>query len=436
MPSGAGPACDQAPLRGAGPCAAAGSGPPLPLRSGPGDTQPAKGASPPADLSLVIVAGEASGDMAGAALAAALRRRAPAARMQGIGGRRMREQGVELLSDSSGWGAIGVADSLSRIPRVWRALRQLRRRIEEDGPSAIVLIDSGAVNVPLLRMIRRADISKLYYMPPGSWSRRPRSQELPDLVDGIATPFPWSRDLLAGRQARVEWVGHPVVEIARPQLSRAEAYERYAISPDRPVVALAPGSREQEMRHVLPVLAAVAAIIARERPEAQFVVSVSDAVYQNTIAKAFRRLEVAAMLLNGMEYDALQLADVAAVCSGTATLEFACLRLPMVIVYRVRALTAMQLVLFRRLVGRQQWAGMPNIIANKEIVPEFLGRSARPERIARELLSLLADRPRRERMQADLAGVGEALGDGHASERTADLLMSLIAGRLARKRAA
>jgi lipid-A-disaccharide synthase len=372
------------------------------------------------------VAGEASGDSVGARLVAALHRKMPAAAIEGIGGRRMAAAGVELVADSSHWGAIGIADSVAKIPHVWLALRRLKARMEIKQPLAIVLIDSGGMNLPLLRMIRTIDTKKLYYMPPGSWSRKPRNEGLRDLVDAIATPFPWSRDLLSGGRARVEWVGHPVVETAQPRLSRAETYRKYALDPGRPVVAVAPGSREQEMRYVLPVLAAASARLAQQHVGVQFLVPASGPIYEKRISEAFGRLGLRIALLPGMEYDVLQLADVAAVCSGTATLEFTCLGVPMVIVYKGSTLATAQFVLFRGVLGGQWRAGMPNIIAGRDIVPEFLWRFARPDAIARELSLLLSDAARRERIRADLAEVRRSLGDGSASERTVDLLLELI----------
>jgi lipid-A-disaccharide synthase len=414
---------------------------------------------------IFMVAGEASGDWVGALLAEALRRQRPGVSIAGIGGRRMAAAGVELFADSSGWGAIGVFEAASRVPRVWWALRATRRHLGKAPPDALVLIDCGAFNLPLARCARCAGIATLYYFPPGSWSRRLRSAELRELADVIATPFPWSRDLLAGGRARVEWVGHPVVEAARPTVSAEEAGRRYGLDANRPVVALAPGSRKQELRYVLPVLAGAGARLAAQvrdihgrscvkvrlsssprqrrgrrgrsllhqdnalmQETPQFIVPVAATVDRLTVEKTLARFGVRATLLAGMEYNALQLADAAAVCSGTATLEFACLGIPMVAVYRASRATTLQYRLIRGLIGRQRFAAMPNIIAQRETVRELLGSAAAPEAVAAELAALLGDEERRTMMKRDLAEVAAALGQPGASDRTAALVLEL-AGR-------
>jgi lipid-A-disaccharide synthase len=315
------------------------------------------------------------------------------------------------------------------VPRVWRALRATRRHLGNAPPDALVLIDCGAFNIPLARFARCAGIATLYYFPPGSWSRRLRSPELRALVDVIATPFPWSRDLLAGGRAKVEWVGHPVVEAARPTLSAEEAGRRHGLDASRPVVALAPGSRKQELRYVLPVLAGAGARLAAQVQETpQFIVPVAATADRLTVENTLARFGVRATLLAGMEYNALQLAGTAAVCSGTATLEFACLGIPMVVVYRASRATTLQYRLIRGLIGRQRFAAMPNIIAQREIVRELLGSAATPEAVAAELEALLRDEERRAQMKRDLAEVAAALGQPGASDRTAALVLEL-AGR-------
>ena len=378
---------------------------------------------------MFLVAGEASGDWAGARLARALHAASAGLRLRGIGGKQMAAAGVEVIADSSNWAAIGVFEAVSKLPRVWRVLRAARADLTSAPPAALVLIDSGAVNMRLARAVRRLGLPTLYYFPPGSWRQRPRGLAVRDLVDMIATPFPWSRELLSGGRARVEWVGHPVVEAARPQLSREQAWQRYQLDPLRPVVALAPGSRAQEIHSLLPVLAQAAARLSGQFPGVQFLVPVAPSVRPDRIGAALREAGVQAALIEGMDYDALQLSQAAAVCSGTVTLEFACLGVPMVVVYRASRMTTLQYRLIRGWVGGQRFAAMPNIIARREVVRELLGSGATPEAIAREVGLLLSDQGRRARTQADLTQVIAALGPPGASRRTAEMVLELIGER-------
>jgi len=374
--------------------------------------------------SVFLSAGEASGDWTGALLAEALRRHAEV-RLTGIGGKRMAAAGVELVADSSGWGAIGVFEAVRKVPRIWRAMRLARWRLAKGSPSAVVLVDCGAFNMPLARAARGLGLRTLYYFPPGSWSRRARNLEVREVAEVIATPFAWSRDLLAGGRARVEWVGHPAVDSARPSLPAAQAWARYGLHPGRPVVALAPGSRDQEIHYLLPALAQAAARLGRQFPGIQFLVPVAPSLRREQMMTPLEKSGVSATLLDGMDYDALQLAQAAAVCSGTATLEFACLGVPMVVVYRASRATTLQYRLIRGLLGRQRFAAMPNIIADREIVRELLGSAAGPEAIAAEVAALLTDEGRRARVRSDLASVVSSLGPPGASDRTAQLVLEL-----------
>lgn len=339
----------------------------------------------------------------------------------------MAAAGVQLIADSSGWGAIGVFEAAMKVRQVWRALRAARAHLLATPPSALVLIDCGAFNMPLARTAREAGLPTLYYLPPGSWSQRPRSLEVREIVDAVATPFPWSRDLLAGGRARVEWVGHPIVEAARPTISADDAWERYRLDCSRAVVALAPGSRDQEIHYVLPVLAEAAAMLERESPGIQFLVPVAPSVERAAVEATLGRRGVTATLVEGMDYDALQLAQAAAVCSGTATLEFSCLGVPMVVVYRASRATTLQYRALRGVLGRQRFAAMPNIIAGREIVRELLGSAAKPSVIAAEVVRLLSDGEARARARSELELVVAALGPAGASERTADMVMQLLA---------
>jgi len=376
--------------------------------------------------SVFMVAGEASGDWAGARLAEALRRQQPNLALCGIGGRRMAQAGVELIVDSSNWAAIGVFESLSKAPAVLGALRIARAHLQSARPSALVLIDCGAVNLRIARLARDLGLPALYYFPPGSWRKNSRRVTIRDQVDMIATPFPWSKELLSGGRALVEWVGHPVVECARPLLSREAAGDRYGVDLTRPVVAIAPGSRGQEIHYLLPVLVAAARKLQDAFPEAQFLVPVAASLERGRVAGPMTQAGIHAIYLDGMEYDALQLADVGMVCSGSVTLEFACLGIPMVVTYRASRATTMQYWLVRGLIGGQRFAAMPNIIAGREVVRELMGSAARPEGIAEEVAALLRDERQRARIRAELEVVVSALGPPGASERTAEMVFALM----------
>jgi lipid-A-disaccharide synthase len=181
------------------------------------------------------------------------------------------------------------------------------------------------------------------------------------------------------------------------------------------------------MRYVLPVLASAAGLLAAEQEGGQFLVPVAAPAHEKVVQDAFTRVDVPVTLLRGMDYSALQLASAAAVCSGTATLEFTCLGIPMAIVYRASPGTTLQFLLLRGLLARQRRAGMPNILAGRDVVPELIWRQATPEAIAETVGDLLESEGGRERMRRDLQEVTSMLGPGDASDRTAELVLQMVA---------
>jgi lipid-A-disaccharide synthase len=195
------------------------------------------------------------------------------------------------------------------------------------------------------------------------------------------------------------------------------------------VVGIAPGSRNQEIRYLLPVLAEAAARIARAAPGVQFLMPLAPAVDRDQVSAELARAGVTARLLSGMDYDALQLCQAAAVCSGTATLEFCCLGVPMVITYRTDPATTAQYRVVRGLIGGQRLAGMPNIIAGREVCPERMAGRATPEAIAGPICEWLAEPATRERVRRELTEVAATLGEPGASARTAALALEVIAAR-------
>ncbi|MHB0912502.1 MAG: lipid-A-disaccharide synthase [Armatimonadota bacterium] len=353
---------------------------------------------------ILISAGEASGDLYGAKLALAVRERLPDAQISGIGGARMREAGVDLLFDSSSWGAIGIAEALKIAPSLLGVLARLGRRLAVDPPDLLVPIDFGTFNVRLARRACRPT-KVLYFLPPGSWRRGTNYARLAG-VDRVVTQFPWSAEDLSAQGFAADFFGHPLLDAARPSMAKEEFFSRFELDPTRPLVALLPGSRAHEIVHNLPVMAEASARI----PEAQFAVAAQAEV-------------PGAKSIPGMAHDLLAHSQAAVVASGTATLEAAILGCPMVIIYRASALTYLQY----KLIGKGiKHVGLPNIVLDRRAVPELLQDEASPERIASELGKLISDSPERERMLADLAEGRSLLGEPGAIDKTADAVVDLL----------
>jgi lipid-A-disaccharide synthase len=380
---------------------------------------------------IFIAAGEPSGDRWAAGLIRELLDLSPNARVRGLGGPLMRTAGAQIICDSSGWAAIGAAEAVRVAPAVLLGMRRIREELSLRPPDVLVLIDFGAFNVRLARWARRTPMKILYYFPPRSWSRRSSLAQLADLVDAIATPFPWSASGLSGRRARVEWVGHPLLdevrpldparEPAAPRKDRDAAAQELGLDPHRPIVALAPGSRRAELERHLPLLREVARRLEMLMPGVQFILARAPSA-PSSISAGFPHRTV---VTEGLNPDALRLSDAAVVSSGTATLELAILGVPMVVVYRASPLVALEFFLTKLLRGDIRWVSLPNIIAEREVVPELLGRCASPGQIVSALMRLL-DSGQAERVRCELKQVVETLGLPGASERTARMVLELF----------
>ena len=369
--------------------------------------------------SIIIIAGEASGDLQGACLAAEIRRMAPQAVICGVGGRRMREAGVELLFDSSACGAIGTTEALKLVPRLSLVLLKLKARLNADPPDVLVLIDFGAFNVRLGKHAHSRGVKVLYYFPPGSWNRHSDGSRLKEVADRVVTPFPWSAELLNHAGIRADFFGHPLLDIVRPTLSQAEFCERFDLDPERPIIGLLPGSRKQEIVHNLPAQAEAARKLIETTPGLQFAIPLASSVDPKGVRKiAGEEIKI----LPGMAYDLLAHSRAAIVKSGTATVEAMILGCPMVIVYRGSLLTTLEFKLRRK---RIKFIGMPNIIMDRMICPELTAKDASPERIAGLMIELIPPTPERAQMLKDLADAKAVLGDPGAIEKAARAVLEM-----------
>jgi lipid-A-disaccharide synthase len=372
---------------------------------------------------VLLVAGEASGDMHGADLVAALRARVPEVAVRGIGGARLRAVGMETMVDAGAVAAMGLTEARERLGAIVRAYRAMRRLLTREPPDLLILIDFAEFNLALAGVAHRRGVPVLYYVSPQVWAwRRRRVRKIARRVDRLAVVFPFEVPLYAGSGARVDFVGHPLLDRVRTTRSPAETRRRHGLDPAKRVVALLPGSRVKELRFILPAMAD-AAWRLEARGDCQTVLALAETLSEAEVASSMRGAPLPARLVKGDTYDVVATSDVALVASGTATLETALLERPMVIVYRLSALT---FALARRLVS-VPFIGMPNIVAGKGIVPELLQGDATGPAIAAAAARFLDDPALAARTRAELGRLRGLLGGGGAAERAAAIAAEMLA---------
>jgi len=294
----------------------------------------------------------------------------------------------------------------------------------------VVPIDFGAFNVPLSCWAKAQGMRVAYYIPPGSWRRERQGADLPRCTDCVLTPFEWSATQLRAMGAQAHWVPHPLLRLARASESKEAFCERLGLDPYRPIVALLPGSRRHEASALTPLYARVADQLYSVMPETQFVISVASHFNPDWIhalwsdgSKQWVPTETRSV------WNLLAHADAAVVCSGTATLEAALLGTPMLIVYRGDWLMNLEYRLRRRQLNLR-WIGLPNLILQRDVCPEFIQEAASPDALTRALLPLLRDEAARNAQLEAFREIRYVLGEGHnlreAHERIANLLTEAI----------
>jgi len=371
---------------------------------------------------ILISCGEPSGDLYAGALTAELRRLDPTVDVMGLGGEQLRAGGARLLDDYRGLAVTGLVEALRVLPRSLGTYRRLVTAARVERPDVFVAIDFPDFNFRVARRVKRFGIPILYYIPPQLWAwRAGRMRELQAFADRVLVIFPFEEDLYRRAGIPVEFVGHPLVDLARATTPRGPYLERLSLDPAAPVVALLPGSRPNEVARILPVLWQAATRVGSAIPRTQFVVARAPHLHDDLFSAVPTIVGRKPTIVTSQTDDVLAAADVAVAASGTATVQAAIHGAPLVVVYRLSPLTY---AIGRRFVRVSTYA-MANLIAGRTIVPELIQDACTPEAVASEVLRYLTDPSHAAQTRAALAEVRGRLGRGGASARAAAAILEV-----------
>lgn len=372
---------------------------------------------------IMIVAGEASGDMHGAKLVAAMREQAPDLTVCGIGGLALAEQGVEILYDSAQLAVVGIVEVISHFRFIREAMRALEKRLREQPPSLLILIDYPDFNLILAKKAKRLGIPVFYYISPQVWAwRSGRVKTIKARVNRLAVILPFEKEFYKKHGMAVDFVGHPLMDSVRTTQTRADFLRSLGLAPESTVIGILPGSRRREIAGMLPVFLAAAKQMRKRMVRPVFLLPLAPTLSEDDLlANGLADAGVEVRVIRENRYDLMGACDAVMAASGTVSLELAILNVPMVISYRVSPLTYF---LGRRLI-KVQYASLVNLVAGREVVPELLQDEAVPEKIADATMRLIENQAERARMLAGLAEVRERLGGPGASERSARLALNL-----------
>lgn len=372
---------------------------------------------------VMIIAGEASGDMHGASLVQEMLKIEPTLNFYGIGGNRLRESGVRLVANVSEMAVVGLTEVISKLGKFISVMNSLKKSLDDVQPDLVILIDYAGFNLRLAKAVHKRGIKVFYYISPQVWaSRRGRIRKIKKYVNKMAVILPFEVETYQQENFPVDYVGHPLLDLVQAKYSRQEARAKFGLQEDITVVALLPGSRFSEVIKLLPEMLQAGEILTKQIPDIQFLLPLADTLEEKTIADILAGHNLKVHIISGHTYDAISCTDMAIVASGTATLETALLGIPMIIIYKISALT----YLIGKMIIKVKNIGIVNIIAGKTIVPELIQQEANGQRIATEALAILTNSAIKQKMIGELAEIRAKLGNPGAAIRAAKLACDML----------
>lgn len=372
---------------------------------------------------LMIVVGEASGDLHGANLIHELKKTHPEISCYGIGGEKMRSAGVDTLVDASELSVAGLVEVIKHYPRLNNILKRMRQELKDNPPDLLVLIDSPDFNLRLAKTAKKNGIKIMYYISPQIWAWRfSRIKTIKKYVDMMAVVFPFEAKFYKNAGVPAEYVGHPLVNDAIVTVEKDEFFGAEKLDKNKKLIGLFPGSRASEIENNYPVLIEAAAQLLQQRNDIQFITPIASTLSESFIQDFIGQSDAKITTTTTNIYNVIHACDAIAAASGTVTLQITLLQTPMLIVYRISPIT------YRILskIVKFTYASIANVIAKKLICQEFIQSNATARGIAHELEQLLSNKNYISEMKNEMGKIKERLGEKNGSETAAKLAVSLI----------
>ncbi len=375
---------------------------------------------------LIIVAGEASGDDRAAELVAALKEATPSLSFSGLGGKKMAKQNIEIYFDLASIAVVGFAEVIKHLGTIKHAFQLILKKVDEQKPAAAILVDYPGFNLRLAKELKKRGVPVIYYISPQVWAWNAKRIDLiKKVVDQMLVFFKFEEMLYARHGYPVDFVGHPLVDKVKVNITQDDFLKKIELSANGRTIGILPGSREKEIQAIFPIMLKAAQHLYQKNPAFQFLAFKAPTIDETTFSQYTKDLTFPIRVVNENTYDGINACEFCLVASGTATLETAILKKPMIVIYRTSLLTW---ALAKCLIKIPN-IGLVNVVAGKKIVPECVQFDATPKNIAYQTIGLLSDDKRIKDTVQALSDVKNALGAPGASARAAQTIIHFLSRR-------
>ncbi len=372
---------------------------------------------------ILIVAGEASGDLHGSSLIRELKSINPHLQFLGIGGDRMRKEGLELVYHIDKLSIMGFFEVLKNLNLIRKVMATMVKAVEQRRPDLIVLIDYPGFNLRFAKRVKRSGIPIAYYISPQVWAwGGNRVKKMKDLIDKMIVIFPFEVEIYKRFDIDCEFVGHPLLEVVRPVMSEEDFRSKFDLRKNEVLLGLLPGSRWQEVEKILPIMVKTAELLAPRIKNLRVMLGLASTVKKERVETILNEFKSEVGIIENLTYDLMKHSDILLVTSGTATLESAILGTPFLVLYK----TSLWTYLFAKSLVSIPNIALANVVAGKKIVPEYIQGKAVPTHIAEEGYEILTNKSRYKTIQKELSLVKEKIGDVGASKRAAQIINGIV----------